>query len=480
MYSDLKKIHFPPKLRPIFEPRRFKSIRGGRDSGKSWGISRALLEIGASRQEFIVCARETMESIRDSVHRLLSEQITSLGLSDQYGIEKSLIWHRGTGTEFVFRGLRNPDALKSLEGATVAWIEEAQNVSAESWRKLIPTVRRPNSEIWLTWNPELDTDPTWQRFVVHPPHDLLEIVMNYTDNPWASKVLDAEREQCRRDDPEEFAYIWLGQCRKAVAGAIYANELVKAEAEGRIGKVEYDPALPVNTAWDLGWGDQTTCWLFQATATEYSFFDHIQGSNRDILSYLADLAALPYVWGTDYVPWDAESVGRLSGKSIKRIMADSGRRVVVIQQSPVHTGIDAVRRQFKRFWFDGTKCEDGVRALRHYRYGEIKALSSGENRSPTREPLHDWASHFADALRTMAMGVDQPAHGVVELYRQEAAALKIAKVEQSAFVKPVISTTTSSCPKCASVSIVAIGPVLDGSTMRETMRCGQCGNQWLR
>lgn len=400
-------VQFPSKLKPLFEPHRFKSIRGGRDGAKSWSVATALLEIGAQQNEFIVCARENMNSIADSCHRLLRNRINDLGMQDQWEIEKAVIRHKWTKTEFVFKGLRhNPDAIKSLEGATKLWVEEAQSVSKDSWDKSIPTVRRPGSEIWLTWNPQLETDDTWRRFVVNPPPDCLDITMNFSDNPWSSEVLRAEREKLEAENPDEYAHIWLGQPRRAVVGGIYSNELRNADTEGRITRVPYDPARPVHTAWDLGWGDLVSIWMFQSAPFEWRFIDYVEGNNRDVGSFVRELQQRPYVWGTDYLPWDAASSGKLAtGKSVEAVMRSLGRNVRVVPQSLVHVGIEAARRMMPMSWFDIEKCADGIQALRHYRYGEIKVLSTPDRKTPTREPLHDWASHTADAFRTAAMGV---------------------------------------------------------------------------
>lgn len=406
-------VQFPAKLKPLFEPHRFKSIRGGRDGAKSWSVATALLEIGAQQQEFVVCARENMNSIADSCHRLLSNRIADLGMHDQWDIEKARIRHRWTGTEFVFKGLRhNPDAIKSLEGATKLWVEEAQSVSKDSWDKSIPTVRRPGSEIWLSWNPELETDDTWRRFVKSPPPDCVDIVMNFSDNPWASEVLRPEREQLEANDPDEYAHIWLGQPKRAVAGGIYANELRQVDTEGRITRVPYDSSRLVHTAWDLGWGDLVSIWMFQSAPFEWRFVDYLEGNNRDVTSFVRELQQRPYVWGTDYLPWDAASTGRLAtGKSVEAVMRGLGRNVHVVPQNLVHVGIEAVRRMMPLCYFDIDKCSDGIQALRHYRYGEIKVLSTAEHKTPTREPLHDWASHPSDALRTAAMGVQEANSG---------------------------------------------------------------------
>ena len=160
---------FPDALSFLFQPSRYKVAYGGRGAAKSWAMARALIIKGAEKQIRVLCAREFQSSIQDSVHKLLSDQILALGLEAFYVIEKSTI--KGlNGTTFGFEGIRNNvKELKSYEGADICWAEEAANVSKSSWEVLIPTIRREGSEIWISFNPELDTDETYKRFVLKPP-----------------------------------------------------------------------------------------------------------------------------------------------------------------------------------------------------------------------------------------------------------------------------------------------------------------------
>lgn len=406
--TAFERIQFPRKLAPIFEPHRFKSIRGGRDGGKSWGVARALLQLAARQKELIVCGRETMESIRDSVHRLLENQIELCGLGEHFRIEKTRIWNPHNGSEFLFKGLwNNPDAIKSLESATKLWIEEAQSVSRESWIKAVPTIRTPGSEIWATWNPELETDYTYKYLVLNPPPDTLDIVMNWCDNPWASEVLRPEREKMEAEDPDEYAHIWMGQPRRTMKGAIYEVEMRAADTQGRVTRVPYDRSRPVHTAWDLGWGDQVCIWMFQQFPFETRFIDFESGNQADVATFIQRLQTRGYVWGADYLPWDAASMGRMaSGESVESKMRSLGRDVRVIRQTLNHVSIDAVRAFLPGCWFDGEKCSDGLQALRHYRYAEIRELGN-----QARKPLHDWSSHAAKAIECAALGVKLPKPG---------------------------------------------------------------------
>jgi phage terminase large subunit len=207
-------------MRPFFSERapdgylaRYRVARGGRGSVKSWTIARALLLQGMIDELFIVCAREFQKSIRDSVHRLLTKQIDMLGLRDtEYVVRDTYVKNRNTGSEFVFYGLHhNVEAIKSLEGADRLWVEEAETVSANSWEVVDPTVRKPGSEIWVSFNPKDETDPTYQRFVKDPLPGTICVEVGWKDNPWLSDVLRRQAEEMQKRDPERFEHVWGGK-----------------------------------------------------------------------------------------------------------------------------------------------------------------------------------------------------------------------------------------------------------------------------
>ena len=176
----IAKAEFPVKLQGLFQKSRYKVLYGGRGGAKSWGIARALLILGAKNPIRILCAREFQTSIRDSVHKLLCDQIESLGLLGFYEITQASIRGRN-GTEFSFVGLKNNVSnIKSYEGVDICWVEEAQTTSRLSWNILIPTIRKGGSEIWISFNPELETDETYQRFVASPPEDCITMRVNWS------------------------------------------------------------------------------------------------------------------------------------------------------------------------------------------------------------------------------------------------------------------------------------------------------------
>lgn len=191
---------------------RYKVAYGGRGSGKSWAFAEMAVEVARRTKTTVVCVRELQLSISDSVHKLISTTIDRLGYSDEFDILKSSIVHRGTGTDFVFFGIKNdPKKMKSLEGAGVCWVEEAESITQEMWDTLIPTIRAPSSEIWVSYNPKNILDNTHQRFVIHPPENAIVIKANYYDNPNFPEVLRADMESCKARDEDLYRHIWLGE-----------------------------------------------------------------------------------------------------------------------------------------------------------------------------------------------------------------------------------------------------------------------------
>ena len=386
---------------PLFQPKRYKVIHGGRGSAKSWSVARALVSIGATKPIRVLCARETQKSIQESVHRLLKDQIESLGLDQFYTIQENKI--PGTnGTEFTFAGIRQQGVanLKSYEGTDICWVEEAQVVTKKSWDVLIPTIRKPGSEIWVTFNPELDTDETFSRFVVRPPEESVIIEMNWQDNPWFPPELDKERRQWLDRDPVGYLTTWEGKCRPAVEGAIYANEIEATQREGRIRAVPYDPQLKVHTVWDLGWNDSMSIICVQRVASEVRVVDYIEDSHRTIDSYVMQLQERKWNWGTDYIPHDGAHRDFKSGKSTQELLQTLGRNVQVLARGNPEEGIRLARMIFPRTYFDADRCTELVNHLKRYRR-QINQVTQEAG-----APLHDEHSHAADAFRYLAQSLE--------------------------------------------------------------------------
>jgi phage terminase large subunit len=407
------KWQFPEKAALLFRPARFKVLYGGRDSAKSWSIARALLLEGAEQPLPMGCFREVQKSIKDSVHQLLSNQVEELGLTGFYEILRDEI--RGeNGTYFRYAGLsaQTRESMKSWEGLKRAWIEEAQNVSKRSWDILEPTIRSPGSEIIVSFNPDMDTDETYQRFVVHPSPEVAAQLINWYDNPWRSQVLDAARERMKAEAPDDYAHIYEGHCRPAVEGAIYYKEVSQLRAQNRLCNVPYDPMLKVHVITDLGFNDYMSLILVQRLASEIRIIRYIEDRQRYIPSYHQELSELKYNWGKLYLPHDGKAK-HVTGSSAEEQFKALGWDVEIVPDIGLEQGIRKTREIFPRFYLDKAHASELVNRLGRYRR---RVNSDGQ----ASTPMHDDESHGADGTRYLSIVADQltnDSRPVVQPYR---------------------------------------------------------------
>jgi len=220
-------VQIPKIFRPLWQPYRFKIYYGGRGAGKSWSFALTLLLMGVKQKKRVLCTREVQGSMKQSVHKLLSQCIDTLKLGMFYRITRDAIYGKN-GTEFIFHGLKHdPMQIKSLEGVDVCWVEEAQKISNESWDILIPTIRKKNSEIWVSFNPNLETDPTYVKFVVNEQRDNMYVAkVNYWDNPFFGDELLDELNYQKELDYDDYLHIWEGYCKTSSEAQIFKNKFV--------------------------------------------------------------------------------------------------------------------------------------------------------------------------------------------------------------------------------------------------------------
>ena len=408
MKSDLATtptISIPTAFKELFEPHRYKVYWGGRGAGKSVQFASALLLLGAGNEpKRILCAREIQRSIKDSVHSLLASRIKALGLSHFYEVTNNEI--RGTnGTQIVFSGLhQNIESVKSIEGVDYCWIEEGNRVSENSWRTLIPSIRKPNSEIWVSFNPELKSDPAYQRFVEHPPSNAMVKKVSYRDNPYFDQTtLPEEMRNLKDQNPEEYDHVYEGELKQFSDGSIYQKQLKDARAEGRVCWMPVE-SVPVNTFWDLGRSDSTAIWFHQQIGKEHRFVDYYEHRLVDLDHYAKVLQDKGYLYGTHYLPHDVEvkTLGS-NNRSRREILEGMGVNPIttVPRISSVDDGIAMVRDVFKQCWFHEEHCAEGLDALANYQYQYDDSYQTFR-----KVPLHNWASNGSDAFRMFAQGFE--------------------------------------------------------------------------
>jgi phage terminase large subunit len=410
---------FPEPFQILFQPRRYKILYGGRGGGRSWACARALLLLGTQKPIRVLCARELQNSIADSVHRLLADQIAGLGLDHFYEVQNARILGVN-GTQFSFEGIKNNiTKIKSYEGIDYCWVEEAHKVSRNSWSILIPTIRKEESEVWMTFNPELETDYTYTRFVKDAdPSQMLVIKTTWKDNPFFPDVLMKEMEAEKARDYDSYLNIWEGFCRQVLEGAVYAKELRKAQEEGRIGRVPWIPESPVSVFFDLGRADATSIWFAQRVAMQYRIVNYYSATGEHIAHFIRYLQRLEYTYDRIWLPHDAYAKQLGTKRSIQEQIKEHGFRTERVTKLSLTDGINAARLIFPNCWFDEDKCEEGIQALRHYRYRIVDGQYSNE-------PLHDWSSDAADAFRYLAISFREKRSGIANTVLEKLTSLGV-------------------------------------------------------
>ena len=253
----------------------------------------------------------------------------------------------------------------------------------------------------MSFNPELDTDNTWVRFVVNTPPNAVVVAMNYSDNPWFPEVLEQERLHCQLTNKEDYETIWEGKCRKAVAGAIYAGEITSAIEQQRVRVVPYDPMLKAHYIFDLGWNDAMTVIIAQRQASELRVIGYIEDSHKTLEHYSSEIKRLNYNDGSVWLPHDGEHRDYKTGKSAKEMMEAFGHSVEIIPNVSVEDGIRTARAIFPRIYFDKASTERLIVCLQRYRRAVNQATQE------PGAPLHDEYSHGADAFRYLTLVADK-------------------------------------------------------------------------
>lgn len=403
---------------------RYLVYYGGRSAARSWSIARKLLRRGMKEKILVLCTRELQKSIKQSVHRLLKNQIELLKMQHFYDVKDSFI--RGAnGTEFIFLGLRyNTDEVKSTEGIDVAWIEEAHALSEDSFDLIDPTVRKDGSQIILSFNTRFKFDFTYQYFCEGDiPPDAMVKKTTHEDNPFITDRIITQMERMKEQDYEKYLHIWKGELKILAEGAVFGEQFRRARKEGRVTDFPITNA-EVYTFWDLGKNNQTAIWFLQKVGHEYRFVDYYESRLKDIPHYCkvikgiapvtpageaekclitaeANARRQSYNYATHYMPHDI-SHDMLGMERTRQAQFESGG-VKPIEKVPVvkslDEGIEMVRGIFPECYFHKTFAERGIECLANYRYNY-----SEDRDTYTQNPHHDWASNGADSFRQFAQG----------------------------------------------------------------------------
>lgn len=405
------RIEVAPVFEPLLEPSRYKGAWGGRGSGKSQAFADLLIIEAVKRPGFrALCCREIQKSLKESAKRLIEGKIEEYGLAKLFDVQVDGIKTPGNGL-IAFAGLQDhtSESIKSYEGFDVAWVEEAQTVSHRSLNLLRPTIRKPGSEIWLSWNPRFDTDAVDEMLRGDElPSNAKVVRANWNDNPWFPDELEQERLDCQRQQPEQYDHIWEGGYATIAEGAYFARSLADAREQGRIGDVAKDPLLSLRAYWDIGVRDATAIWVVQQRGSTISFIDHYEAVGQDLAAHLGWLRSAGYADAECVLPHDGAKQDAVTAIRYEDHIRSADFRVRTVPnqgKGAAMKRIEAARRLFGQMWFDETRCAKGLKALGWY---HEKKNEGGYGVGPD----HDWSSHSADAFGLAAIDYAPPKSSV--------------------------------------------------------------------
>jgi phage terminase large subunit len=411
---------------PLIQPARYKGAWGGRGSGKSHFFAGKLIEDSlcepgdhGGQGLLSVCIREVQRDLSQSSKLLIEQKLTDFNLSERDGFK---IFHDRIETPgdglIIFKGMKDytAESIKSLEGFKRGWWEEAQVASSTSLSLLRPTIRAEGSELWFSWNARRKTDAVDVLMRGDGiPTGAIVVEANWRDNPWFTSVLEQERQDCLRDNPDQYNHIWEGGYISVAEGAYYAQHLAKARMEGRIGFVPPDPLMTVRLFIDIGGtgarADAFTIWAVQFIGLQIRVLKYYESVGQPIDAHLAWMRLQGYtpdraqIW----LPHDGGNHDRVYNVSYESALKSAGYSVTVVPnqgKGAASARVEALRRLFPSIWFNEKDCQGGLDALGwyHEKKDEVRNIGLG--------PEHDWSSHGADSLGLMAVVYSPPDQAV--------------------------------------------------------------------
>lgn len=402
---------------PALEYARDTAIHGGRGSGKSHFVADLLVDDSASEPGNsggeglrTVCIREVQKDLAQSSKALIEAKLREHGLSNASGFKvyKDVIATPGDGL-MIFKGMNDytADSIKSLEGFKRSWWEEAHGATQTSINMLRPTIRASGSKMIWTWNPRLKSDPVDKMFRgAKTPTGAIIIKANWRDNPWFTKELEQERQDCLRMYPDQYDNIWEGGYVSTITGAYFASCLNTAKAEGRISRVAADPLMVIRLFFDIGGtgakADACTIWAAQFIGKECRVLNYYESQGQPLAAHIAWLRENGYtpdkarIW----LPHDGSTHDKVFDVSFESALKQAGYKVDVVPNQGTGAAkarIESVRRIFQSVWMNETTTEHGREALGWYHEKRDTARDIGLG------PDHDWSSHGSDSFGLMAI-----------------------------------------------------------------------------
>ncbi|MEO1522886.1 MAG: PBSX family phage terminase large subunit, partial [Cyanobacteria bacterium J06633_2] len=376
----------PKWAKPFFKPSRYKAAFGGRGGGKSHHFAEMVVEACVNDPDLkVVCIREVQETLEHSAKALIEEKIDSLGYGSLFRIMDREIRRKGGKGVIIFKGMQKYNAtnIKSLEGFSIAWVEEAQDFSATSLRLLRPTIRTEDSELWFSWNPDSESDPVDLFFRKDAPKNSIVLEVNYVDNPHLPETLKKEAEADRERDSDEYNHVWLGRYNKKSKEQVFAGKWIVSEFNPE----QYwdGPYFGADFGFSSHPGALVKCWIYNDYLyIEYGRYDHHVEMN--------DLTQrwLNYMPECDRYNIRADSA---EPKTISYLQQHGMPRIIGVRKWPnsVEEGVRFIR-QYNKIVVH-SRCTDVIFEMENYKHKVDKRTDD------IMPDIVDAHNHCIDALR---------------------------------------------------------------------------------
>lgn len=407
-------LKLPEKFQFLFIPGyRYRVAWGGRDGAKSESFARALIARSQTEKLLILCCREYMNSMQDSVMRVLAGAIYDLGLAQYFDIQRSTIICKTTGSEFIFKGLHNHIAeIKSLHGVNICWIEEGQHLAAESWLILDPTIRPLRagdiSEIWISFNPEESDAPVYSYFVANPLPGSIVQKVGWQDNPWHSAEMETLRLRMKEYDPDNYDWVWEGATRETTDANVFRGKVFGRSFDEAPDKTRFYHGL------DFGFANDPTvllrCWIKDS---EEGFGEDLM-IDREAYGHHIELDEMPDFFDRNietarFWPIFADSenpaqISYLSRQGFNINPADKWKGCA--EDGIVHL------RAFRKIIIHERLCPNTLREFKTYRY-KVDQRSLDKDGKPLVLPiLEERNDHSPDSCRYSLNGMIQHRGGL--------------------------------------------------------------------
>lgn len=416
-------IAIPEKLIWLFSGEAdVRAAHGGRGSGKtrSFATMAAIKGYQYGMQGvsgIILCARQFMNSLADSSLEEMKRAIEDVPfLKAYYEIGETYIRSKDGRIDFAFAGLdRNIASIKSKGRLLLCWVDEAEPVTETAWQTLIPTLREEgdgwNAELWVTWNPLRKNAAVEKRFRHSNDPRIKCVQINWRDNPKFPAKLERDRQRDLLDRPQDYDHIWEGGYKEAVDGAYYTAQLLAARQAGRIGVVAADPLMTLRAFVDIGGtgqnADSFALWVAQFVGLQVRVLDYYEAQGQPMATHVQWMRDRGYtpdrlqIW----LPHDGEKADTVFAVTPKSSLEKVGYHVETVPnqgKGAAMKRVEAARQLFPQIWINEETCKGGLDALAWYQE------KRDEKRSIGLGPLHDWASHGADAFGLMCCVYEPP------------------------------------------------------------------------